>query len=448
MNVSTSDRSHLRTEVWLPRNYTGRFLSTGNNGMSGCVKQDDLSFATKFGFASVGTNAGHDGDTAEYFLGNPEVLADYAYRSVHVGSVVGKKVTELFYSQGYNTSYYLGCSTGGRQGYQSVQRYPDDFDGVVAGSAAFNFVNLISWGGYLYNVTGTTEDADFISIDKWSTIHEEIMRQCDTIDGAKDGIIEDPDLCSPILETLICNETTSANSSSCITGRQANIANLALSDFYGPEGKLYYPRLQPGAEADSAAIYFSGSPFSTLMTWYRYVVYNDSTWNASSWTPESAKLALDQNPFNVESFDANISAFRNRGGKLLAYHGMQDPIISSTNSKLYYRRVADALNQPPAELDNFFRFFPISGMGHCGSGAGASYIGQSWDTYSDEAPENNMLATIVNWVEKGIAPEYVRGAKLDASGSVEYMRKHCRYPQRNIFTGPGNYTSEDAWRCI
>ncbi|BCS03085.1 tannase/feruloyl esterase family alpha/beta hydrolase [Aspergillus luchuensis] len=446
MNISTSDRSHLWAEAWLPRNYTGRFVSTGNGGLAGCVQETDLNFAANFGFATVGTNAGHDGDTAKYFLNNSEVLADFAYRSVHEGTVVGKQLTQLFYDEGYNYSYYLGCSTGGRQGYQQVQRFPDDYDGVIAGSAAMNFINLISWGAFLWKATGLADDPDFIPSDLWSVIHQEIVRQCDPVDGALDGIIEDPDFCAPVIERLICDGTT--NSTSCITGAQAAKVNRALSDFYGPDGTVYYPRLNYGGEADAAYLYFTGSMYSRTEEWYKYVVYNDTNWNSSQWTLESAKLALEQNPFNIQAFDPNITAFRDRGGKLLSYHGTQDPIISSTDSKLYYRRVANALNAAPSELDEFYRFFQISGMGHCGDGTGASYIGQGYGTYTSKAPQVNLLRTMVDWVENGKAPEYMPGNKLDANGSIEYMRKHCRYPKHNVHTGPGNYTDPNSWTCV
>ncbi|PYH91624.1 feruloyl esterase B [Aspergillus ellipticus CBS 707.79] len=447
MNISTSDRSHLWAEAWLPRNYTGRFVSTGNGGLAGCVQETDLNFAATYGFATVGTNGGHDGDTAEPFFNNPEVLADFAYRSVHAGAVVGKELTRLFYPEGFNYSYYLGCSTGGRQGYQQVQRFPDDYDGVVAGSAAMNFVNLINWGAFLYEATGNVDDPGYITSDLWAVIHDEIVRQCDPVDGAIDGIIEDPDFCAPVLETLICDSTTK-NASSCLTGLQAARATRALSDFYGPDGKLYYPRLNYGAEADSAGVYFTGSMYSRTEEWYRYVVYNDSTWNSSQWTLDSAKKAFDQNPFNIEAFDPNITTFRDRGSKLLSYHGTQDPIISSTDSKLYYRRVANALNARPSELDDFYRLFQISGMGHCGDGDGASYIGQGAGTYTSKAPRINLLHTIVEWVEQGKAPEYMPGNKLDASGNIEYMRKHCRYPKHNIHRGAGNYTDPNSWTCV
>ncbi|KAF3018472.1 Feruloyl esterase [Neopestalotiopsis sp. 37M] len=447
LNVSTSYQSGIRFEAWFPREYNGRFLSTGNNGLSGCVKHNDVDFGTKFGFATVGANSGHDGDTAEDFYHNSDVLADFSWRSVHTGVMVGKQLTEQFYEQGYNKSYYIGCSTGGRQGYKAAQANPDDFDGILAGSAAMNNINLMSWGLRMYYLTGNSTADTYLTEAQWTAVHEEILKQCDGLDGADDGTIDDVDLCHPILQPLICNSTSTTNST-CLTGKQATTVEAVLSDFYGPDCKLYYPRLNPGAEADAFGIYLSGTPFSTAESYYKYVVKEDPDWDSTTWTPEDAETALSRNPSNLQSFDADLSTYRARGGKLFTYHGTADPIISSDDSKLYYRNVANNMSASPSDLDDFYRFFSIGGMGHCGSGDAAIYIGQSGDTYLDSEPENNMLLQLVDWVENGVAPDYVRGAASTDGDTATFYRRHCKYPLRNQYVGPGNYTDESAWQCV
>lgn len=356
-------------------------------------------------------------------------------------------MTEQFYEQGYNKSYYMGCSTGGRQGYKAAQANPDDFDGILAGSAAMNNINLMSWGLRMYYLTGNSTADTYLTEAQWTVVHEEILKQCDGLDGADDGTIDDVDLCHPIIQPLICNSTSSTNST-CLTGKQATTVEAVLSDFYGPDGKLYYPRLNPGAEADAFGIYLSGTPFSTAESYYKYVVKEDPDWDSTTWTPEDAQTALIQNPSNLQSFDADLSAYRARGGKLFTYHGTADPIISSDDSKLYYRTVANNMSASPSDLDDFYRFFSIGGMGHCGSGDAAVYIGQSGDTYLDSEPENNMLLQLVDWVENGVAPDYVRGAASTDGDTATFYRKHCKYPLRNQYVGPGNYTDESAWQCV
>ncbi|KAJ5923402.1 hypothetical protein N7454_008647 [Penicillium verhagenii] len=448
MAVNTSSSSQITLEAWFPREYKGRFLSTGNGGLSGCIQYYDLAYTAQMGFATVGANNGHNGTSGEPFYHHPEVIEDFAYRSVHTGVVVGKKLTKLFYDEGFDKSYYMGCSTGGRQGWKSVQKYPNDFDGVVAGSPAINFVNLISWSAHFYPITGDSTSDTFLTNAEWGIVHDEIIRQCDTIDGAKDDIIEDPDLCLPILETLICPQNAT-NTTSCLTSTQVNTANQVLSPLYGENGELLYRRMQPGSEELAAYIMYSGEPFQYSLDWFRYVVYNNTSWSGN-FTVKDAAAALAQNPYNIQTWDGDLSPFQKSGGKVLHYHGMMDAIISSEDSKWYYSHVSETMGLPPSDLDEFYRFFTISGMGHCGSGNGAYGIGQGTDTYASSDPESNVLMAMVKWVEEGVAPETVRGAKFeDGVGTpVEYWRKHCRWPRRNVFKGPGNYTDENSWECI
>ncbi|GIK07077.1 tannase and feruloyl esterase [Aspergillus viridinutans] len=449
MAVDTSNSSQITLEAWFPRDYTGRFLSTGNGGLSGCIQYYDLAYTAGLGFATVGANNGHNGTSGKPFYQHPEVIEDFAYRSIHTGVVVGKQLTKMFYSEGFDKSYYLGCSTGGRQGFKSIQKYPNDFDGVVAGAPAFNFVNLISWSIHFYSITGSNTSDTYLSPASWKVVHDEIVRQCDGIDGAKDGIIEDTDLCHPILETIICKPGAS-NTTSCITGAQAKTVRNVLSPFYGVNGTLLYPRMQPGSELFASSIMYNGQPFSYSTDWYRYVVYNNPNWDATKWTVQDAAAALAQNPYNIQTWDADISSFQKAGGKVLTYHGMQDQLISSDNSKLYYARVAEKMGLASEELDDFYRLFPVSGMAHCSGGDGAYGIGNGLSTYNGAEPENNVLMAIVQWVEKGIAPEFIRGAKFSngVGSSVEYTRSHCRYPRRNVYKGPGNYSDENAWECV
>lgn len=199
---------------------------------------------------------------------------------------------------------------------------------------------------------------------------------------------------------------------------------------------------------------YNGQPFPLSTDWWRYVVYSDPTWDPSTWTVKDAEPSIKQNPYNIATWNADLSTLRDAGTKLLTYHGLQDDLISSDNSKLYYHRILGTMDLEPSQLDEFYRFFPISGMTHCRWGDGANGIENMPDTYSgSDEPEDNVLMAMVQWVEEGIPPETVRGAKFaNAKGAVgsavEYHRKHCRYPLKNMFKGPGNYTDENAWECI
>ncbi|KAI5887136.1 tannase and feruloyl esterase [Schizophyllum commune H4-8] len=440
MNVSTSARSGIRMEAWFPKNYTGRFLSAGNGGLGGCIQHDDLDYAASLGFAAVGANNGHDGITGEPFFNNPDVVADFAWRSLHTGVVVGKQLVETFYGVPHNKSYYLGCSTGGRQGFKAVQDFPDDFDGVVAGAPAFAWTEMLFWAGTLFMTTGTPEDPTFVSThDGWTIIHDEVLKQCDALDGAADGILENPDLCNFDLTSLICADDNATN---CLTETQAETVRAVLSPVYDKDGSVLHPRMQPGAEYLAGLVASTGQPSAVTTDWYRYVIYNDTTWDPTTLSLDDYTAARVQNPAGVDSYKGDLSAFAASGGKVLHYHGLADGLITSDNSKRYYAHVQQTMNKQPAELDDFYRFFPISGMSHCIDGQGAYRIGNVAGAAGMSADEN-VLMSMVRWVEEGVAPEVVRG--VDANGT--YWRAHCKWPKTNKYVGPGAYEDESAWQC-
>lgn len=223
------------------------------------IQYEDIAYGVQLGFATVGANNGHNGTRGLAFYDAPEVVADFAYRSLHTGVVVGKEITNVFYGEAYTKSYYLGCSTGGRQGFKEIQDFPDDFDGVVAGAPAFDFNHLTDWSENFYNVLGPDTTATYVPAALWPVIHSEILNQCDGIDGALDGIIEDPELCYWRPETLICSP--GQNTSTCLTGTQAAAVRQVYEPLYGVDGTLLYPRMQPGSELIAIFLYYTGAPF-------------------------------------------------------------------------------------------------------------------------------------------------------------------------------------------
>jgi feruloyl esterase len=236
----------------------------------------DLKYTLGLGFATVGANNGHNGTSGLPFYNNTEVVHDFADRSIHLGVVIGKQITAQYYGSPHTKSYYLGCSTGGRQGFKSVQTYPEDFDGVVAGAPAFAFTNLTSWSATFYKIFGANSSAPtFIPAGKlWTVIHNEVLKQCDGLDGVVDGILEDPSLCQFRPEALICG--SKGNGTDCLSPAQAGAVREALSDYYGVDGSLIYPGMQPGSEIFASRLLYSGGPFPYSVDWFRYVVYSTS----------------------------------------------------------------------------------------------------------------------------------------------------------------------------
>jgi hypothetical protein len=435
-------------EAWLPENWSGRFLSTGNGGLGGCIQYEDLEYTTSLGFAAVGTNNGHDGTTGVSFLNNPEVIEDFAYRALHTGVVLGKEISKAFYDETHKKSYYLGCSTGGRQGWKSVQSFPNDFDGVVAGAPAFSFNNLTSWSCHFLPLTGTEGAATFIPSSMWPTIHRDILSQCDKLDGAADDILESPDLCNYDPSSLMCS---SGQNSSCLTSTQTDTVRSIYSPLYATDGSLVYPRLQPGAEATEAPFtYFGGQRFGAA-DWFSYAIFNDSNWDPLSLKPKDYDLSADLNLFNIETWEGDLSAFKERGGKVLHYHGLTDGVISSDNSPRYYEHVSQTMAMNSEALDEFYRYFRISGMAHCGGGPGASFIGNQRRNTASLDPQENVLMAIVRWVEEGIAPDTITGTAFrngNQSAGIDFKRKHCRWPYRNVYKGPGDHKDAASWECV
>ncbi|KAF2712575.1 tannase and feruloyl esterase [Pleomassaria siparia CBS 279.74] len=433
--VSTSNRSGINMEAWLPAKWTGRLMSLGNPGLSGCIPYDGLAYTANLGFATVSANNGHNGTSGEAFYNNADVLEDFAYRArrVHTGVVVGKQISQTFYGKAHKKSYYLGCSTGGRQ----------------AGAPAFAFNNLTSMSGHFYTLTGPVNSSTYLPPSLWAVVHEDILSKCDMLDNYVNRILEDPSLCNYASQSLIC--TGSSNSSACLTPVQSATVDGAFQPVYAADGSLVYPRMQPGSEILASARIYSGKPFSYTVDWFRYAIYSDPTWDSAILNETDYANAARINPFNIETWKGDLSAVRDRGAKILHYHGLMDEVISSDNSPRYYQHVSSTMNLASAELDDFYRFFRISGMAHCSGGDGASVIGQTIASVDSLEPQKNVLMAIVDWVENGVAPETIIGSKWangTKSSGIEYERAHCKYPKRNVYKGEGDPKAIDSWKCI
>ena len=211
-------------------------------------------------------------------------VADLSHSDrLHTITVAGKKLTSLFYDRAYTKSYFLGCSVGGRQGIKAAEMFPDDFDGIVAGAPALDFNNLQSWRARFFPITGWANSSDFISAAMWTKlIHDEVLDQCDGLDGVMDGIIEDPNQCSFRPEALLCERNATVN---CLTPTQVEKIREIFSPFYGDDGELIYPAMQPGSEVLAATNLYAGKPFS-----YSQVPIPSKGFQASSLTVPLSEL--------------------------------------------------------------------------------------------------------------------------------------------------------------
>ncbi|KAJ7159984.1 tannase and feruloyl esterase [Mycena crocata] len=429
--TNTSSTSVVHAETWLPDEWHGRFMGLGNRGIAGCIPYDELDYGSSLHFATVASNSGHDGDSALPFFHNPEVLNDFSFRSVHVEAVVGKQIVEAYYGRPHSKSYYLGCSSGGRQGTQAALKFPEDFDGIIAGAPATDFNHLVHWTGMLSRYLGAPNAASspsYIPSELWKLIAEEILHQCDGLDGVLDEIITEPDACDFRPEALLC-DAESVTSKQCLTRPQVEALKKIYAPLYGLQGELVYPRYDPGAERSPLISFvFSGEFPPYTEQWLKYVVLNVTDYDVGDYGLQHAPLLDAVNGGGVSTFDGQLTAFRDRGGKFLSYHGRADPVIPSGSSKRLYDLISRTMAMP--SLDPFYRLFLVPGMDHCAGGLGASNFGQLPGTAALNASSHNVVLAMVDWVENGVAPDSMTGTS--GSGAT---RVHCRYPTRSMWNG-------------
>ncbi|EOA90253.1 uncharacterized protein SETTUDRAFT_103261 [Exserohilum turcica Et28A] len=454
LEITTSPTSKITFEAWLPEDWSGRFLATGNGGVDGCIKYEDIAYGAQNGFATVGTNNGHNGTTGKPFLNNAETVVDFAWRSLHTSVETGKTPTTNFYHQPHRKSYYMGCSLGGRQGIKSASRFPADFDGILAGAPAVNFNALVAWRARFFTITGPPSSPDFIPPTAWQTwIHDEILRQCDLLDKVQDGVIEDPSLCNFDPWPLHCSNTsTQTQPEKCLNTNQIHQLLAIFSPYTYPSGAPIYPAMQPGSEIRAVDRIYAGAPFPASADWFKYVVHGNPAWDPATYSYADAHAAERLNPAGMRTYPAALPAFERRGGKALVYHGQQDNQISAFSTNAFYEHLRGARRRTYADMQRWVRLFRISGMFHCSGGPGAWVLGQGGNAAQQGVPFEapyNLLAALVRWVEHGVAPEYVEGTKFvndSVEAGVDFTRRHCMYPARNTYVG-GDYKKPESWEC-
>ncbi|EWC43689.1 hypothetical protein DRE_01576 [Drechslerella stenobrocha 248] len=336
--ISTSGSSSTTVEVLMPVDWKGqRFLMTGNAGLGGCVPYHSMIDAAALGFATVGHDNGHQGDTAEPFLNRPEVVKDYVYRSLQSATTVGKVAVAYFYKGAARKSYYMGCSTGGRQGMKAAQDFPEEFDGIISGAPAINLNNLFSDQGRHRKNMGAPGSPTFVSVEQWAAVNELVIKQCDHIDGVLDGVVEDPFKCTPRPERMLCRQGQTWTSHKCLTSAQVSAVRRAYEPFYNSTGGIIYPRLVPSSERQA----FRNNSTTTeyMWDWFRYAVYNNPNWSPDDFSISTAEYSNKVDLYGASTWK-DLTALKAQGTKLLMYHGLQDGLISAESSYQYYEHVS------------------------------------------------------------------------------------------------------------
>jgi feruloyl esterase len=412
----------------------------------------------------MSTDTGHNSSLADglWAYNHPERVENWGHLAMHGSVVVAKQIAAAYYAKNVSYSYYSGCSTGGRQGLKEAEVYPEDFDGIVAGAPAWWTSHMQPWTARvaLYNLPTT---ADYhIPASLFAVVNAEVVKQCDPQDGLVDNIISDPEGCNFRAEALLCGGNATANVTSCLTGPQLDTLFNIYSDYVGENNTFYFSALWLGSEGQPALI--TGPAPNPLGTDYvKYFLGKGPNWNFTSYNDDIITLSDSINPGNATvGFD--LSAFHAKGGKILSYHGMIDPLIPTGSTPYYYNHVLRTLAPRGINTDDFFKFFLVPGMGHCSGTlrnmnapwyfAGPNQqpvLGNAvYSVPGFENKEHDVLLAMMAWVEQGEAPSFVVGTKYvndTLHSDVMMQRPLCMYPQQAKYTGSGDVDDAKNWKC-
>ncbi len=440
LTLTPSSDSDIKVEVWLPLSeWNGKFEGTANGAYAGTIGYAALADALRRHYAAANTDTGHTINSGAFALGHPEKVIDFGYRAVHEMSVKAKAIVTEFYGTAPKLSYWNGCSTGGRQALQEAQKYPEDYDGIVAGAPANNTTRMtmmqLNVGQAIHK-----DAASMIPPAKFKVIHDAVVAACDAKDGVRDGVLENPTHCKFDPKVLACKVATVnklviifGNSETCLMEPQVE----ALRRIYAPTvnpttNETIFPGLEPGSELGWSMM-IGPEPFSYANDFWKYMVMKDPAWDYKTLNFETdLARALQEDHGVVDATDANLAPFFAHGGKLIQYHGWNDPGIAPENSVNYYNKVVDTLGGAEKTKDEY-RLFMVPGMAHCRGGEGT-------DTF-------DMLAALERWREQGIAPEQIAASRLKKNGSIERTRPLCPYPQEAVYRGKGSTDDAANFSC-
>jgi feruloyl esterase len=433
----------IRFEVWLPlAGWNGRFQGLGVGAFLGALPYEPMAAALEQGYAVAGTDTGHQSGGADASWSvdahglDAQRVADWAHRGIHEMTIKSKAIVRALYGKPAGHSYFVGCSSGGHQALTEAQRYPADYDGILAGAPANYWTHLMA-GQLWYGLATRTDPATDLEapVSQLALIHAAALRACDAADGVRDGVIENPLACQVDPQALRCQP---GQTQDCLSGPQIQALQKIYGDAHDRAGNRIFPGLAPGSESGWPAM--SANQVSFAQTFYRYLVFQQPDWNYANMDFERDVATADQRIGGiVNSIDPDLRPFASRGGKLLQYHGWSDPLISPYNSVAYYESVlarfgaARDRGAALAAVQRFHRLFMVPGMAHCRGGEGT-------DTFDG-------LGALQRWVEQGEAPARLEAAKL-SDGITVRTRPLCPYPQVARYQGRGSTDVAANFACV
>jgi feruloyl esterase len=418
----------------------------GNGGTAGTISVSAMETGVRKFFAAASTDTGHNAEKeplasfAKRGPDNPNAerkVIDFGYQAVHETAVVAKKIIQAYYGEAPQHSYWVGCSTGGRQGLSEAQRFPEDFDGLVVGAPALNVTGTnmrVVWNAQAQSGPGQ------IAVDKLPLLANAVYKKCDSVDGLEDGLIEDPRRCAfdPARDLPKCPSHKDAPN--CFTSAQVESLKKIYGGVKNSVGKQLFPGQPPGAEVLAPKSGWDGwitganaTPRARSESYMKFIFLEplpEPAWNYEAYNFDTDPPRMVAASLKVNATNPDLRPLKRRGGKIIHYHGWADAGITALMSIDYYESVIEKLGDK--ETKDFYRLFLIPGMFHCSGGAGCGTV--------------DWVTPIVDWVEKGIAPEKVIGARVE-EGKTTRTRPLCPYPEVATYKGSGSIDDAGSFSC-
>ncbi|VBB81965.1 Putative feruloyl esterase B precursor [Podospora comata] len=477
--IDYSTTASYRFGLFLPDKLpsTKRLLVVGNGGFSGGINWLDMAAGPHHGMAALSTDTGHNSTALEtsWANGRAEKKELWGWRAMHGSVVLGKQIFQRYYQQPDHDklwTYYSGCSTGGRQGLRELQEFPDSFDGALIGAPAWWTARLnpflMQIG--LYNVPADDSNPYHIPLNKFSLLLEEVIRQCDNVDGVQDGIVSSPDKCEFDLGALVCSEF-GTNISKCLTVEQAETARKVYEGWLSEDGELLYPGLTLSSENQWSILLGGTVPSPYGLGYVRdFLLDNDDRKLDWTGTSKLGKDIIDKaqrlDPGHSSAIQYDISNFKDRGGKVILYHGLADGLVPEKGSWWYYNKTIDTFGGDLDGVREFIRYFQIPGMGHCfstpdckpnapwniGGAFQAGLMGSdTWSVPGFEDVDHDALLALMAWTEEGKAVDKLVATTwhrpTDSNTGVFIQRPICPWPEKAVYDGVGDVNEAGSWEC-
>jgi feruloyl esterase len=414
----TSD-SLINMELWLPtENWNGKFMGVGNGGFAGSIQglTNEMPQALRLGYATAGTDTGHQDQGGDWAIGHPEKMIDFGYRATHQMTLKAKEIVKVFYDRSAKYSYFKGCSTGGRMALMEAQRYPDDYNGIIAGSLASRHIHMWT-AGVARSIALSRQPEGSLTAEKAALVNQMVTMKCDTL---KEGFLNNPRQCHVDFSTLAC--PAGKDDATCLTAAQLKTVDTFYGGVKNSKGELIFSGQALGNPIGAlrATNQSPGGTFDIVR-----IAFNDPNLDWHNFDLDRDMPLIDKAIGYVDAVNPDLGKFKKSGGKLLLTHGWADTGITPETTIWYYDTVLDKMGKNQSD---WMRLFMAPGMGHCGGGPGVNTF--------------DSIGTLEKWVENGIAPDQMMG-----TGARGFTRPMCPYPQYAEYKGSGELKDAANWAC-